>query len=77
MLAVREAQAAELTQWLGTVTVEELRAQAPVPEGPGWPPYAVDKTVLECLRVVFNEEWAHHSFCVRDLDLLESGDQPS
>jgi hypothetical protein len=27
--------------------------------------------VLECLRVVLNEEWAHHGFCVRDLDLLE------
>jgi hypothetical protein len=28
--------------------------------------------VLECLHVVLNEEWAHHGFCVRDLDLLET-----
>jgi hypothetical protein len=26
--------------------------------------------VLECVHVVLDEEWAHHGFCVRDLDLL-------
>jgi hypothetical protein len=26
--------------------------------------------VLECVHVVLGEEWAHHGFCVRDLDLL-------
>lgn len=40
---------------------------APVPAGPGWPPYAAGKAVLECLHVVLNEEWEHHGFCVRDL----------
>jgi hypothetical protein len=24
-----------------------------------WPPYARGKSVLECLHVVLNEEWAH------------------
>jgi hypothetical protein len=43
-----------------------------VPAGPGWPPYARGKSVLECVHVVLNEEWEHHRFCVRDLDLLES-----
>jgi hypothetical protein len=28
--------------------------------------------VLECVHVVLDEEWAHHGFCVRDLDLLGS-----
>ena len=42
------------------------------PAGPGWPPYARGKSVLECVQVVLNEEWAHHGFCVRDLDLLGS-----
>ncbi len=36
----------------------------------GWPPYARGKSVLECVHVVLDEEWAHHGFCVRDLDLL-------
>lgn len=72
VLAVRDEQAAELERWLAGVTPDELSAIAPVPAGPGWPPYAAGKTVLECLHVVLDEEWAHHGFCVRDLDLLEA-----
>jgi DinB superfamily/Pentapeptide repeats (8 copies) len=70
VLAVRDKQAAELERWLSTVTPDELSALAPVPTGQGWPPYARGKSVLECMHVVLNEEWAHHGFCVRDLDLL-------
>ena len=70
VLAVRDAQGAELERWLSTVTPDELSAPAPVPAGRGWPPYARGKSVLECLHVVLDEEWAHHGFCVRDLDLL-------
>jgi len=71
VLAVRDVQAAELEGWLSTVTADGLSAPAPVPAGRGWPPYARGKSVLECLHVVLDEEWAHHGFCVRDLDLLE------
>jgi hypothetical protein len=70
VLAVRDVQGAELERWLSTVTPDELSAPAPVPAGRGWPPYARGKSVLECVHVVLNEEWAHHGFCVRDLDLL-------
>jgi hypothetical protein len=70
VLAVRDVQAAELDRWLSAVTADQLLAPAPVPAGRGWPPYGRGKLVLECLRVVLNEEWAHHGFCVRDLDLL-------
>jgi hypothetical protein len=72
VLVVRDEQAAELERWLATVTVDELSAAAPVPAGPGWPPYARGKSVLGCLHVVLKEEWAHHGFCVRDLDLLDA-----
>jgi len=68
--AVRDVQGTELERWLSTVTADELSAPAPVPAGRGWPPYARGKSVLECVHVVLNEEWAHHGFCVRDLDLL-------
>ena len=71
MLTVRDEQAAELERWLASVTADELSAVAPVPAGPGWPPNAAGKTVLDCLHVILNEEWAHHGFCVRDLNLLE------
>jgi DinB superfamily/Pentapeptide repeats (8 copies) len=72
VLAVRDWQGTELERWLSTVTAEELSVSAPVPAGRGWPPYARGKSVLECMHVVLNEEWAHHGFCVRDLDLLGS-----
>ncbi|MFX4272430.1 DinB family protein [Propionibacteriaceae bacterium Y1685] len=72
VLAVRAEQGSELADWLRTVTESQLAGIAPVPEGPGWPPYAAGKTVRECLGVVLNEEWAHHQFCVRDLDLITS-----
>jgi hypothetical protein len=70
--AVRDVQGAELERWLSTVTADQLSAPAPVPAGRGWPPYARGKSVLECVHVVLDEEWAHHGFCVRDLDLLGS-----
>jgi len=75
VLEVRARQATELGSWLETVTTEQLGAQAPIPEGDGWPPYARGRTVVECLHTVLDEEWAHHGFCVRDLDLI-SGDSP-
>jgi uncharacterized damage-inducible protein DinB len=70
--AVRDAQAAELEAWLDTVTADALQEPAPVPDGPGWPPYARGRTVSQCLHTVLDEEWAHHGFCVRDLDRLVS-----
>ena len=71
VLTVRDEQAAELEGWLARVTSAELSAAAPVPAGPGWPPYASGRSVLECLRVVLDEEWAHHGFSVRDLARLD------
>jgi DinB superfamily len=70
VLAARDMQGAELDRWLSTVTADQLSAPAPVPADQGWPPYARGKSVLECLHVVLDEEWAHYGFCVRDLDLL-------
>src|SRR3954452_20032698 len=40
VVAVRDAQAAELEAWLDAVTAEALQEQAPVPDGRGWPAYA-------------------------------------
>ncbi|WP_029136663.1 DinB family protein [Nakamurella lactea] len=70
VLAVRRTQATELQDWLAAVTREQLDAPAPIPDGPGWPPYARGRSVRQCLSTVLDEEWAHHSFCRRDLDLL-------
>jgi hypothetical protein len=70
VVAVRDEQAAELEAWLATVTPEQLGATAPVPDDDRWPPYARGRSVRQCLGTVLNEEWEHHRFCVRDLDLI-------
>lgn len=70
--AVRSEQADELNAWLSSATLSQLAAVAPIPEGEGWPPYARGRSTRQCLSTVLDEEWAHHSFCVRDLNLVET-----
>jgi hypothetical protein len=70
VLRVRDRQALEIQAWLAEVTPEQLAQTAPVPDGEGWPPYARGRQVRQCFGTVLNEEWAHHGFCVRDLDKL-------
>jgi len=70
VLRVRDRQALEIQAWLAEVTPEQLAQTAPVPDDEGWPPYARGRRVRQCLGTVLNEEWAHHGFCVRDLDKL-------
>ena len=76
VLGVRDRQASELGLWLGEVTPEQLAETAPVPDDDRWPPYAKGRSVRQCLGTVLNEEWAHHGFCVRDLDKLSSQAAP-
>jgi len=70
VVAVRTEQTAELEEWLTSVTSAQLAATAPIPDGDGWPPYARGRSTRQCLRTVLDEEWAHHGFTVRDLDLI-------
>ena len=72
VVAVRTMQAAELDEWLRTVTPAQLASAAPIPDGDGWPPYARGRSTRQCLGTVLDEEWAHHGFCVRDIDLVEA-----
>ncbi|HET7069986.1 MAG TPA: DinB family protein [Nocardioides sp.] len=72
VLAVRDAQAAELGAWLDAVTAEQLQEPAPIPDNDMWPPYARGRSVRQCLGTVLNENFEHHGFCVRDLDLIEA-----
>ena len=76
VLAVRDRQASELAAWLAEVTPEQLAQPAPVPDDGRWPPYAGGRRVSECLATVLDEEWAHHRFCVRDLDKLSGREAP-
>ena len=69
-------QASQLQAWLAEVTPGQLAQTAPVPDDDRWPPYAKGRTVRQCLGTVLNEEWAHHGFCVRDLDKLSGQEAP-
>ncbi len=71
VLMIRDEQAAELERWLGTVTSEQLQEQAPIPDNDMWPPYARGRSLRQCLGAVLGENFEHHQFCVRDLDLIE------
>ncbi len=74
VLGVRDRQAGEAEAWLAEARPEQLAQTAPVPDGDGWPPYAKERRVRQCLGTVLNEEWARHGFCVRDLDKLSGQD---
>lgn len=71
VLAIRDEQATELERWLDAVTPEQLQEPAPIPDNDMWPPYARGRSLRQCLGTVLGEEFEHHQFCVRDLDLIE------
>jgi hypothetical protein len=72
IVTVRNGRIERLRAFLHTATPADLdRVREPNPR-PGWPPPA-PRTALECLQVIFNEEWAHHQFAVRDLAIIEAG----
>lgn len=76
VLRVRNRQASEVEAWLAGVTSAQLAQTAPVPDDDRWPPCARNRQVRQCFGTVLSEEWAHHGFCVRDLDKLAGHDDP-
>jgi hypothetical protein len=68
VLAARAGRAAMVHDYLSAVTAEELAGTRTDPWGSGWQP-----TVLECLQVIFAEEWNHHRYVVRDLATIAGG----
>jgi hypothetical protein len=71
--AIRAGQQREVTDFLAGLTVPDLARHAAAPDRPGWPADPEKHTVLKCLHVLLEEEFAHHSFCVRDLTTLTAG----
>jgi uncharacterized damage-inducible protein DinB len=70
VLSVRREHMDEVGSTISSLTGEELERTCVPPDTPGHP--TRQHTVGQCLRVVLNEEWEHHRYAVRDLDLLES-----
>jgi hypothetical protein len=70
VLVVRRQHMDEVGAVISSLTGEELERTCLPPETPGHP--TRQHSVGKCLRVVLDEEWEHHRYAVRDLDLLES-----
>jgi hypothetical protein len=73
VVAAREDRMGRVRDFVATVTDDELMRPRRTSDRPGWPPPPGERTPLRCLSVILNEEWAHHQFAVRDLDLLAAG----
>jgi DinB family protein/pentapeptide repeat protein len=67
VLDVRAGHVAMVRDYLATVTPDVLDETRPNP----WAPDHV-VTVSGCLRVILNEEWEHHRYAVRDLDVIDA-----
>jgi len=59
----------EVQHTIAALTPEELERVCVPPDAPGHPNH--EHTVLACLHVILNEEWEHHRYAVRDLEVLE------
>lgn len=66
VLAARADRVAMVTAFLGHVTPEQLDE----PRANPWAPEHTE-TVRACLHTVLEEEWEHHRYAVRDLDVLD------
>jgi hypothetical protein len=72
VLAARADRIARVRAFADQVTQDDLDRERAPNTAPGWPPPA-PRRALSCLRVILGEEWAHHSFAVRDLAIIERG----
>jgi hypothetical protein len=67
VLEVRAGRAAMVRDFLATVTSQELGEARKNPWNPEY-----QQTTLSCLHVILKEEWDHHRYAVRDLEVIEA-----
>ena len=67
VLEVRAGRVAMVSDFLATVTADLLAETRTNPWAPDHP-----ETVRSCLHTIFDEEWEHHRYAVRDLDAIEA-----
>ena len=72
VLELRADRTARVRSFLADLGPDELSREV---DGPPWAGERL--TVLRCLRVVLNEEFEHHRFAERDLDLMGVPDKPA
>lgn len=69
VLDLRRERMDEVREVIAGAKAEELERNCVPPGSPGHP--RKDHTVLQCLHVILKEEWQHHRYAVRDLEVLE------
>ena len=67
VLEARAGRVAMVRDFLADVSAEELATPKRNPHDPDY-----EETTLSCLHVILGEEWEHHRYAVRDLDVLAS-----
>lgn len=65
VLDARADRVAMVRDFLDGTTPEQLAEQRRNPHAPQYP-----ETVLSCLHTILEEEWEHHRYAVRDLDVI-------
>ena len=76
VLDARSARQRQVRDHLSRLDDDGLRRPVPTHGISGFPPEE-ERSTLDCLRVLFNEEWAHHRFAARDLDVLDPPPDPA
>jgi DinB superfamily len=69
VLQMREDSQASVRRTLDTLTDVTLQEVHLAPDDGGHP--SGEHSVLQCLHVLFNEEWHHRRYATRDLDILD------
>ncbi|HTX00103.1 MAG TPA: DinB family protein [Acidimicrobiales bacterium] len=69
VLELRRERMNEVQEVIDGARATELARTCVPPASPGHP--RKSHTVLECLHVLLEEEWQHHRYAVRDLEVLE------
>jgi hypothetical protein len=69
VLEVRRGRVQEVRDFLDTITPELAGSPA---EPPPWMDQSEPFVVAQCVWVVLTEEWHHHSYATRDLDLIDT-----
>jgi hypothetical protein len=69
VLDLRRERMDEVREMIASTKAKGLERNCISPDSPGHP--GKDHTVLQCLHVILKEEWQHHRYALRDLDVLE------
>ena len=75
VLAARKARQDQLRAHLATMDDQILGRPVSTHGIAGFPPEE-ERSPLDCLRVILDEEWSHHRFAVRDLAVLTRRGHP-